>query len=191
MNQKKATRLTLQATAYHEAGHAVADHMFHHRIKRVTIIPNRVENYVGCVFSKQASVRGIDCDVTPRLTRNAHGRIASALAGIWAQRLFNPRTCRNLHASEDYSQAISLAEHLLTGENELQPFLEWMYARTENLLRNNWKAVELVAEELIRHREISGKEAHAIIESAPFEPKWAKGATDRESECRCNRKEEE
>jgi len=44
-------------------------------------------------------------------------------------------------------------------------------ASHKNLLRNNRKAVELIAEELIRRREISGTEGHAIIESAPFEPK--------------------
>jgi ATP-dependent Zn protease len=171
----KNPRLATVATAYHEAGHAVADHLFHHRIKRVTIIPNKKENYQGCVQAKQASVKGIDCEVSPRLERAARGRIISALAGICAQRLFNPRTCRSYHPRQDYQQAISLAEHLLTGPKEMEPFLDWMMARTENLLRNNWKAVELLAEELIRRLELSGKEAHEIIRSAPFEPKWDEG----------------
>lgn len=164
--------LSLKATAYHEAGHAVADHFLNHRIKRVTIVPSKTENYVGCAFAKMGSVKGIDSEVTARLERTAYRRIVAALAGICAQRLFNPRTCRNYHGSEDYKQAISLAGHILTGENEMEPFLKWMEVRTENLLRNKWKAVELLAEELLRRREIKGDEAHEIIMAAPFEPKW-------------------
>jgi hypothetical protein len=44
--------------------------------------------------------------------------------------------------------------------------------RTENLLRYNWRAVEVLTEELVRRREIGGPEVHQIIQDAPFEPKW-------------------
>ena len=47
-----------------------------------------------------------------------------------------------------------------------------MAARTENLIRQNWKAVEVLAAELVRRRTINGKDAREIIRMAPFEPKW-------------------
>jgi ATP-dependent Zn protease len=169
---KRRRRLSTEATAYHEAGHAVAAHVLSHQIKRITIVPNRLENYKGCVyFAKQPNVKGIDRDPSPRITRAAQEKILTSLAGLCAQRVFNPRTCRSLHGYEDYKEVLLYVGHLIR-ENETEPFLKWMEVRTENILRDNWKAVEVLAEELIRRHEIGGQEAHRIIQNSPFEPKW-------------------
>jgi hypothetical protein len=172
MKDKKRAPLSQQATAYHEAGHAVAGHALGRRIKRVTIIPSRIEKYAGCCFTQRGpSLKGIDWDVTPKIRRDAHDLIMFSMAGICAQRLFNPRTLRSFHGSMDYRTVVDFATHL-TRENELEPFLRWMEIRTENLIRDNWNAVEMLAAELVRHREVTGKEAHEIIRSAPFSPNW-------------------
>src|SRR5712692_3116908 len=124
-------RLSKRATAFHEAGHAVAAHVLHRRIKRVTIIPNKADKYVGCCFTRRGpSMKGIDCEVTPKITRDAHNLIIFSMAGICAQRLFNPRTFRSFHGSTDYRTVVDFATHL-TRENELEAFLKWMEIRTE------------------------------------------------------------
>jgi ATP-dependent Zn protease len=169
---RRTLRLPTKATAYHEAGHAVVAHVLGQRIKRITVVPNKSQNYVGCVFfAKQPSVKGIDRDPSSKITRAAQERIMVSLAGLCAQNLFNPRTCRSFHGDKDFKEVMLYVGHLVR-ENEAKPFLNWMEVRTDNLLRDNWKAVEVLAEELIRCREISRKEAHQIIQDAPFEPKW-------------------
>jgi ATP-dependent Zn protease len=169
---KRGLRLSTQATAYHEAGHAVVAHVLGHRIKRITIVPSKSQNYAGCVFfAKQPSVKRIDYDPSPRITRAAKERILASLVGLCAQRLFNSRTCRSFHGYEDFKQILLYVGNLMR-ENETEPFLKWMEVRTENLLRDNWKAVNVLAHELIRRREIGGQEAHQIIHDAPFEPRW-------------------
>ena len=97
-----------------------------------------------------------------------------ALAGVVAQRLFNPRTFRTLHGDSDHREVLAYVGHLMR-ENETEPFLDWMEVRTDNLLRDNWKAVEMLAEKLICRQTISGEEAHEIIRTAPFEPNWDRG----------------
>jgi len=82
---KRGPRLSTQATAYHEAGHAVAAHVLGRQINRMTIIPNKSRNYVGCVFfGKQPSVKGIDRDLSPRIRLAAEERILVSLAGLCA-----------------------------------------------------------------------------------------------------------
>ena len=169
---KRGLRLSTRATAYHEAGHAIAAHVLGRQIKRMTIVPNKSENYAGCVFfGKQPSVKGIDTDPSPKIRRAAEQRILVSLAGLCAQRLFNPRTCRSFHGHEDFKVILLYVGHLMR-ENETEPFLKWMEVRTENILRDNWKAVEVLADELIRRRELTGQEAHQIIRDAPFDPRW-------------------
>jgi len=169
---KRALRLSTLATAYHEAGHAVVGHVFGHRLKKITIVPSKSENYVGCVFfGKRPSVKGIDRDPSPKIRLAAEERILVSLAGLCAQRLFNPLTCRSLHGQEDFKEVLLYVGHLIR-ENETELFLKWMQVRTENHLRDHWKAVEVLAEELIRRREISGEEAERIIQDAPFKPMW-------------------
>jgi hypothetical protein len=138
----------------------------------MTIVPSKSQNYAGCVFyGKQPSVKGIDTEPSPKVKRTAEERILVSLAGMCAQRLFNPRTWRSFHGYEDFKEILVYVGHLMR-ENETEPFLKWMEVRTENLLRDNWNAVEVLAEELIRRREISGQEARRIIQNAPFKPKW-------------------
>jgi len=123
---RRTLRLPTKATAYHEAGHAVVAHVLGQGIKRITVVPNKSQNYVGCVFfAKQPSVKGIDRDPSSKITRAAQERIMVSLAGLCAQRLFNPRTCRSFHGDEDFKEVLLYVGHLVR-ENEAKPFLNWM-----------------------------------------------------------------
>ena len=137
----------------------------------MTIIPDKAKKYQGLCVSRVPNLKGIECDTTAQITRRAQEQMIVYLAGIVAQRLFNPRTCRNYHAETDYQNVLDLATYLML-ENELDPFLAWMVKRTENLLRLGWKAVETLAAQLIQRRTIRGADAREIIRTAPCEPRW-------------------
>jgi hypothetical protein len=98
----------------------------------LAIVPRKSENYVGCLyFAKQPSVKGIEKDSSPRITRAAQERILTSLAGLCAQRLFNPCTGRSIHGYEDFKEMLLYVGHLMR-ENEAEPFLKWMEVRVEN-----------------------------------------------------------
>ena len=61
---------------------------------------------------------------------------------------------------------MELAIYYCSGEKEIEAFLNWMWERTINWLQNlsfHWDAVEALAQELLKKRRLTAKEAKQII----------------------------
>lgn len=69
-------------------------------------------------------------------------------------------------AQEDIERALDHARQVAGDENEASRYVEWLQARTLNLMKAKefWAAVEALVSELLENREVSYIKAKRIIE---------------------------
>ena len=137
------------ATAYHEAGHAVVALAVGRPVHKVSIRPKA--DWLGrCEFRKGVFRPSDDW---------LEDEILIALAGLAAEARHTGTYDRDA-AGRDLRYVRRLAVHRAS-ERTLDRFERRMLAKTENLLaaEGNWAAVELIAGELLKLGEISGRAA--------------------------------
>ena len=144
----------LKATAYHEAGHAVVALALGRAVQRVSILPGR--GWLGrCEFQK-GRVRPTEDWLEREILISLAGAAAEARhtgAYAWDGAIADLRAVRRLavqRASE--RQAARLERRLL--------------AKVEHLLdqAGHWRAVELIAVELLRCETISGRAVRHLFD---------------------------
>ena len=148
-----------QATAYHEAGHAVLALLLDRPVKRVSIQPDR--DHLGlCEFGK-----GVFRPSEDWLERE----ILIALGGIAAEaRLTGNYAWDAAARDQKYVRRLSVQR---AGERRAEKLERRLLAKAEHFLAadESWRAVELIAAELLLHREISGRTARHLFERAKEE----------------------
>ena len=144
------------ATAYHEAGHAAVALALDRPVHRVSVLPNQ-ELLGVCVFRKGVQRPSDDWVET---------EILIALAGMVAEARHTGRYDR-AGADKDlrYARKLMLGR---ASERSLDRYERRMVAKTENLLADDgvWRAVELMATELMKLGAISGRAARHFYELA-------------------------
>ena len=164
--ERKAKALAI--TAYHEAGHAIAAHHFRLPVKLVSIVPG--EAFAG--FVRFGGTRGLNAAAGllngasfDGLTRVLK-KLIVLLAGMEAQRHYCPESCRTVHSSSDYAQALDYALSFVGGnEQEAEFFLRWLCKRAENLVTGIWGPdIHLLAKELLKRRVMTGREVSSFLE---------------------------
>jgi ATP-dependent Zn protease len=145
-----------EATAYHEAGHAVVALALDRPVAKVSIIAGR--EFLGvCHFQKGVSRASIDL-----LERE----ILIALGGIAAEARRTGHFDR-AGAGRDLRTVRKLALERVS-ERQLERYERRMFSKVENLLADeeNWLAVQLIASELMKQGMISGRAAKHLFEQA-------------------------
>ena len=148
-----------RATAYHEAGHAVVALALDRPVHRVSVLPNR-ELLGKCEFRKGV-FRPSDDWLETEILISLGGMVAEArLTGTYDRAA----------AGRDLAHARKLSLQRAT-ERQLDRFEKRMLSKTENLLGDDglWKAVELIAEQLVKLGSISGRAARHLYELATRE----------------------
>ena len=146
--------LSIEATAYHEAGHAVIALALGRPLDSVTIVPN--QDRAGlCAFGK-GTIKPTD-DWLER-------EILIALGGIAAEARHTGLYAWD-GAARDEQVAHSLAVSR-AGKRRAARLQRRLLAKVENLLAQEglWRAVELMAAELMRLGTISGRAARHFYE---------------------------
>ncbi|MBX7105357.1 MAG: hypothetical protein K1X57_14835 [Gemmataceae bacterium] len=137
------------ATAFHEAGHAVAALALGRPVQRVSILPTRVE--LGwCEFRK-----GVFRPTEDWLERE----MLIALAGLAAEaRHTGEYHWDGAHHDLRYARKLAIER---AGERKAERLERRMLSKAENLLADDdhWRAVETIAKELLERGEISGRAA--------------------------------
>jgi hypothetical protein len=145
-----------EATAYHEAGHAVVALALDRPVHRVSVVPGR--ELVGkCEFGKGVSRPSDDW-----LERE----ILISLAGMAAEAQHGG-TYDRVAAGRDLRLARRLAVQR-AGQRQADRLERRLLAKTENLLADegHWRAVELIAAELMKLGTISGRAARHLFDRA-------------------------
>ena len=142
------------ATAYHEAGHAVVALALDRPVHRVSVLPNR-ERLGQCEFRKGV-VRPSD-DWLER-------EILIALAGLAAEARHT-----GTYGYEEAERDLRYVRRLVlqrTSERQAERLERRLLAKVEYLLADegHWRAVELIAAELLKHGVISGRAARHLFE---------------------------
>jgi hypothetical protein len=171
----------LVATAYHEAGHAVADWKLGFEITRVTIVPSidhNGEKAYGYVLTRRLGLKLIKAIEDGRLTEREmgyiHGNIVAMFAGIEAQRKWNPRSVRSYHGEGDRENIVNFLVRLHSDNNrEASYAFKYLRARARNFVEHgeHWRIIEDLARELLERKTMNGKEVFATIVAsmdAPF-----------------------
>ncbi len=147
------------ATAYHEAGHAAAAMALGRDVHRVSVLPGR--DLLGWCEFKKAVFRPSE-DWLER-------ELLISLAGMAAEAR-HTGTYDRAAAGTDLKFARKLALQRAS-ERSLDRYERRMLAKTENLLADDavWRAVEMIAAELLKHGEISGRAARHLFDLAERE----------------------
>lgn len=142
------------ATAYHEAGHAVVALAVGRPVQKVSVRPG--QDLLGwCQFRKGVYRPNEDW---------LENEILIALAGLAAEARHTGSYDREA-AGRDLRYVRKLAVQRAT-ERQLDRYERRMLGKAENLLADDghWRAVELIAAELLRVGEISGRAAVHLFE---------------------------
>src|SRR3954470_13374725 len=145
-----------EATAYHEAGHAVVALALGRPVQRVSVLPDR-EHLGLCEFRK-----GVFRPSEDWLERE----ILIALGGIAAEARHTGEYAWD-GAGRDRQFVRRLAVQR-AGERQAERLERRLLAKAEHLLarEGHWRAVELIAAELLRRGAISGRAARHLFDQA-------------------------
>ena len=146
-------------TAYHEAGHAVVALSLDRPVHRVSVLPNR-DRLGQCEFGKGRFKPSEDA-----LERE----ILIALAGMAAEARHT-----GVYHMDAANQDLRYVRRLVLerkSERAAPRYEERCLSKVEAMLADDatWKAVELIAAELLKHGVISGRAARHLFEQATRE----------------------
>ena len=162
--KSERARRCLEATAYHEAGHAVVCCREGRRFRRATIEPDGERGTLGHVAGVvQPKWFRPDLELTPRLMIRAESEIVELWAGPAAERRFTNRWNR-VGARGDEEGILLLAERFHGGD-VLAKYIAYLKARAEAYVASPvvWPEIEAVAAALIDRLTLTFEETHAVI----------------------------
>lgn len=160
----------IEVTAYHEAGHAVADLALGRAFRYVTIEPD--EDSLGhCMGVAYRGGQRLEMDVYEGNNRARdwiERRVKTLLAGAIAERRFTGRNSSAGGWSDDRI-AIDLLSHLCGTETfEIDAYLDLLIIRTRALLSvpHRWMAIQRLAAQLLDKQTVRYQDARAIADQA-------------------------
>jgi hypothetical protein len=154
------------ATAYHEAGHAVAHWLFGFPIDRATITPS--VDYAGAVSGPVVHIQfAEESDDSQEAEKKLRQAAVVHLAGAEAQRYYDARTLRPWHSEEDRENAAEALWHLGYAPGHLELIYKELVDETAQLVREHWQRIQTIAAALLEHRELTGADVYGLLGVSP------------------------
>ena len=154
----------LWATAYHEAGHAIATIHLRVGIGRLGVSIAPSGDATGTCHTLKAFSGSPELETTGRMRLGAEKEAIILLAGPAAQRKFRPSSLRNYHGHSDRHRAIELMNCFVGSNRELEAYINWLRIRAEQLVANPfaWRTIEAVAAALFERKHLTAQEVKDI-----------------------------
>lgn len=150
-----------KATAYHEAGHAVA--AWRHRLKfrHVTIKPDA--RTLGCVvYDRQPKWFKPDCDSSDRTFLRGQRHIIGSFAGQLAEAKFLDKHPRYGMRS-DNEHAVDMAFYFCGSQEATEAFLRFCWCVSKDLVNCFWEQIESLAKALLERETLNYDDAIEAI----------------------------
>jgi ATP-dependent Zn protease len=137
----------MKATAYHEAGHAVASWRLGEKFKYVTVAPDA--DSIGHVRRERwPKWFHPDFDSSDRIRLRVERHIVISFAGQLVEAKFLGKHPRyGMHADNEI--AVDMAFHVGGSVKTVEAFLHYCWSVSEDLVACNWRFVEVIAEALL------------------------------------------
>jgi hypothetical protein len=150
-----------QASAYHEAGHAVAAWKLGYRSISASIVA--VDDSVGEVRHENPYGNNARYDGSELGRLRIERAIIIRLAGPIAQKRYRPTSWRRWQGGADYAVAADLALQVWDSGEIASAFLKWLDLRAKALVEQNWPAVERLANALLQKRGAVNEDEIALL----------------------------
>ena len=150
-----SARSALLATAYHEAGHAVAAWNQNIPIRKISV--EKAPGIAG--FVHHAPIMGglrPDVDRSSRVRLRAEKLVRVYLAGPAAQRRYNARGWRTYHGGEDHRKTVDLIDYLSVNEVHAAAYIRLLELEAAHIVAVHWGLIVALAKELIAVRAMTG-----------------------------------
>ncbi len=163
-------------TAYHEAGHAVADVRFAFHCAHVTIVPRKKVGTLGLETSIDGDYydyeRESNREVATINPEQAKYQLIVLLAGYAAEIEKDPasKSQAKIGAESDIAKARDIHRRL-GGKGTFAPW----FRKARAFVRSNWRAINMVARDLIETKTLDGTEVETIVSIADGEPDAKEG----------------
>lgn len=158
---------SLRATAYHEAGHAVAAHVQGIKIRKATIkAEGDTLGGVEVVQLSQATVAALERGrVTPAQRARIEADVIIDVAGAVAEHRHRGRYSR-VGSTMDRDNVANKLLRLSNDAKEAYLYAAWLQQRTLNLIEYYWWAVEAVAQALLANETLTSERIAQVIDDA-------------------------
>jgi hypothetical protein len=161
INAVAGSRALLEATAYHEAGHAVVAWIQHVGLRRISIIP--AHGAAGFVHHAPIGGRDMEWGDSPRVRIRGERLIRVCLAGEIAQRRFDARSIRHYHGAEDRAKAANVISYLASPGEHADAYMRLLEIETQKIVEEWWELIGALAAALITRCRMTGAEATAFM----------------------------
>jgi hypothetical protein len=159
--------LSLRATAFHEAGHAVACIHEHVPLSTVSIAPT--EDSFGHVGHRNV-LRGCNIEWENKLDHRMKMErlVRIALVGPAAERRFSRKGYRRYGGKSDLKFAFELVQFFVGNEEEGSAYLRLLGIQTRNFLNRPgvWDEITALATALLEEKTLTPKRSRSIVRAA-------------------------
>lgn len=160
----------MEATGYHEAGHAIAAWNLEIPFGRGKHVLSIVADGTtqGHFIPKYLwNGRRLDAGTSDLDRLKMERRVVSLLAGTVARRRYRPSSVRSWHGSCDFHSAVDLMSYFAGSNQEIEAYLKLLRIRAENTLARpgSWECVKALAAALLEKKALSATEAIEIIQA--------------------------
>ncbi len=159
----KRSKSQIEATAYHEAGHAVIAYLLGYKPQSATIVPT--VDTAGHVIIHANPLHGfqLDIDGSDEARLRVESAITICFAGPIAQKRHNPRSRRKAHGQWDYDTIAELGLRVCGSGEQATAFIRWHEIVARDLVQAHWLHIARVAGQLLERERLSHADLDAII----------------------------
>ena len=160
ISTKEKRRRAIAATAYHEAGHAVAAWWFCLKYKHVTIRPNA--DSLGHMLHSVPNWFRPDIESSDRVFLRAQRHIITSFAGQLAEAKLRGRPPR-FGMESDNQNAVDMALRFCGSRETTEAYLRYCWLMARDLVNERWPQIEALAAALMERETLNHLDAIEVI----------------------------